>query len=166
MNARDMVLEEASKVRGYTLSLIDAVDFGDWFRFPQEGVTHVAWQVGHLAVCQYALTMRRVRGELDGDEDLMPKQYFELFGKGSEPSDDSGKYPSPAELRRVLDAVHNAAMGELKDVSEEVLSQESSPAHPMFSTKFGALQWSVQHEMLHAGQIGMLRRLFGNAPLR
>ena len=36
----------------------------------------------------------------------------------------------------------------------------------MFSTKGGAVHWSVLHEFIHTGQIALLRRLFGNASLR
>ena len=33
--------------------------------------------------------------------------------------------------------------------------------HSLFETKMGALYWSARHEMLHAGQIGLLKRLVG-----
>jgi hypothetical protein len=33
-------------------------------------------------------------------------------------------------------------------------------------TRLGALLFSSHHEMLHAGQIGVLRRLLGKAPVR
>jgi uncharacterized damage-inducible protein DinB len=36
----------------------------------------------------------------------------------------------------------------------------------MFETKREAIRWSIQHEFLHAGQIGLLRRLLGAAPLK
>src|SRR5262249_24363164 len=48
--------------RAYTLRLLDQTPAGDWFRLPPGGVTHVAWQVGHLAVAQYFLALERVRG--------------------------------------------------------------------------------------------------------
>jgi hypothetical protein len=35
-----------------------------------------------------------------------------------------------------------------------------------FATKFGGLLFCSHHEMLHAGQIGLLRRLIGKAPVR
>ena len=33
--------------------------------------------------------------------------------------------------------------------------------HQFATTKLRALLWCAQHEMLHAGQIGMLRRYLG-----
>jgi hypothetical protein len=35
-----------------------------------------------------------------------------------------------------------------------------------FPTKFGSLLFCSHHEMLHAGQIGLLRRLTGKLPIR
>ncbi len=40
------------------------------------------------------------------------------------------------------------------------------PAHPAFTTKLGALLYCARHEALHAGQIGLLRRLLGYKSLR
>ena len=53
------VLDRIKGVRKYTLSLVDAVPESQWFRQPAEGVTHVAWQVGHLAMAQYRLALGR-----------------------------------------------------------------------------------------------------------
>jgi len=40
------------------------------------------------------------------------------------------------------------------------------PPHPMFKTKLEAVQWCGQHEFIHIGQIGLLRRLLREKPLR
>jgi hypothetical protein len=37
--------------------------------------------------------------------------------------------------------------------------------HPFAKTKLLALLWCANHEMLHAGQIGLLRRLLGCPPM-
>jgi hypothetical protein len=57
-------------------------------------------------------------------------------------------------------------LDELARLPGGVLDETVDNPHPMFSTKLGALMFCPFHEMLHAGQIGLLRRLFGNAPLR
>ena len=49
------------------LSLLEGLSEHDWFRQPSEGVTHVAWQVGHLAAAQYSLGLVRLRGERPDD---------------------------------------------------------------------------------------------------
>ena len=48
--------------RTYTLSLLEDIDDGDWFRRPGDVATHVAWQIGHLAMAEYGLVLFRQRG--------------------------------------------------------------------------------------------------------
>ena len=89
-----------------------------------------------------------------------------MFGKGSTPQADTGIYPDAAEIRALFDRVHRQAIDELSRLSDAVLDEPVENPHPMFSTKLGALLFCAPHEMLHAGQIGLLRRLMGNEPLR
>ena len=62
--------------RGYTLGLLSDIDDRDWFRQPSEGVTHIAWQAGHLAMAECALTMLRVRGKEPEDEKIISAGFF------------------------------------------------------------------------------------------
>lgn len=161
------LIREIRQTRLYTEEMLKDVPTDDWFQQPAEGVTHVAWQVGHLAYAQYSLALRRIRGEKVEDSKLISTEFRQLFGKGSEPTPDPTSYPTPAEIREVFDRVHQQVLCESGEWSEELLSEASTdPPHPMFDTKMGSLCWSVQHEFIHAGQIGLLRRLFGSSPLR
>jgi uncharacterized damage-inducible protein DinB len=38
-------------------------------------------------------------------------------------------------------------------------------SHALVRTKYQALAWCAQHEVVHAGQIGLLRRLLGHPPV-
>jgi hypothetical protein len=159
-------LAQIRHVRRYTLSRLEPIPVGEWFRMPAEGVSHVAWQVGHIATSQYRLCMDRVRGHRPDDEQLIPQSFIKLFGRGSVAESDAAKYPSPAEIRATFDRVYERVMAELADYPDAELDVATPPpAHPMFNTRFGALIWCGQHEMLHVGQIGLLRRLAGTAPL-
>jgi uncharacterized damage-inducible protein DinB len=153
--------------RIYTKDMLSHIDQSDWFRQPTEGVTQVAWQVGHLAVAQYGLALKRVRGEMPDDAELISLEFRTLFGKGSTPVPDPAVYPTPREICAVFDRVHQQVLDESGDWSEALLAETAAePPHPMFKTKGEAIRWSVQHEFIHAGQIGLLRRLLGATPLR
>ncbi len=161
------VFNQIRTARLYTKDLLGHIDQKDWFRQPTEGVTHVAWQVGHLAVAQYGLGLKRVRGEKPEDADLVPADFRRLFGKGSNPTFDPSDYPTPKEILAVLDRVHEQVLKEADALPQETLQElTGDPPHPMFKTKLGALLWSAQHEFIHAGQLAPLRRLFGEEPLR
>ncbi len=152
--------------RAYTLGLLEDIDEADWFRMPAEGVTHLAWQVGHLAMAQYGLALFRLRGRQEIDSQLMPSAFRKQFGKGSTPDPNPANNPSPAEIRQTLDAVHAQVLKELPGYKDDDLDTPVDPPHAVFDTKMGALYFCSQHEMMHAGQIGLLRRLLGKSPLR
>ena len=160
------LVDQLTNARKYTENFLDNTDVDDWFRMPSEGVTHVAWQVGHAAIAEYGLALKRVRGRKPEDADLVSDEFLALFGKGSVPDADTNKYPTAAEIRAVFDRVHLQTIEELQSLSEEVLNEPTDPPHPMFKTKRGAIQWCANHELLHAGQIALLRRLLGKEWLR
>jgi len=162
----ESAIAQVRLARSYVNDLLGHIDPGDWFRQPKEGVTHVAWQVGHLAVAQYNLAIKRVRGEKTTDASLISPEFLHRYGKGSLPSPNPADNFAVKEVRYVADQVHAQVLKELQEFTDEQLVVPSEPRHPMFETKLGGLQWCAQHEFIHAGQIALLRRLFGNDPLR
>jgi len=165
MSSGQIAWEQIAAARQYSLNLLAGVDDQDWFRQPTEGVTHIAWQVGHLASAQYMLCLARARGERPDDMNLLPANMLPLFLRGSAPEPDSGKYPTPQELLATLARVHAAAQAEVAQRTDEELRQPAlGKPHPLFTDKLGALFWCARHEMLHAGQIGLLKRLLGHPP--
>jgi len=166
MNRVQLAIERIQFVRQYTLTLLTDLKPEDWFRMPAEGVTHIAWQVGHIAIAEYAMTMRYIRGRQPGDEDFIPREFVSLFGKGSVVDSDAARHPSPDEIRKALDRIHERVPIELANLSDAELDQPPTSPHPAFSTKLAALFFCGEHEMVHAGQIGLVRRLLGYAPVR
>jgi uncharacterized damage-inducible protein DinB len=138
----------------------------EWFWHPSEFTTHVAWQIGHLAVSQYNLCLRRIRGRTAADEALIPDSYIDLFKLGSTPVAGAENYPPIAEIRRVFDAVYEQSLAELARLSDEELEVPVEQPHPVFKTKLGAVDYASGHELVHNGQIGLLRRLMGKPALR
>ena len=66
----------------------------------------------------------------------------------------------------MFDEVHRHVIEELRRLPDEGLDEPIESAHPRFKTKFEAIQFCPLHEMLHDGQIGLLRRLLGMKPIR
>jgi uncharacterized damage-inducible protein DinB len=165
MNRLSLAMEHIQQAREYSLRLLDSIPPADWFRQPSEGVSHIAWQVGHLAIAEYFLALDRQRGRRPEDAALFPEGFAARFGRESIPDPDPAKYPNPAELRTILDRVHQQTLTEASGRTEAELDQPAGKPHRIFATKGEALFWCSQHEMLHAGQIGLLRRLLGHAHL-
>jgi uncharacterized damage-inducible protein DinB len=165
MAALPLALRQIAFARGYTLRLLDGLSPDEWFRMPAAGVTHVAWQVGHLAMAEYRLALERVRGRQPGDEELIATEFLRQYGRESVPDPDPARYPSPEAIRAVFDRVHERALHDLKDHPEDDLGNPPLQPHRLATTKLESLLWCAHHEMLHAGQIGLLRRLLGHLPL-
>ncbi|MFM7036268.1 MAG: DinB family protein, partial [Planctomycetaceae bacterium] len=109
--------------RDYTLTLLDGFPEDAWFTQPAPGCAHLAWQVGHLAMAQYGLCLFRIRGRAEGDLDLMPSTFRKRFSRGTAPDPDPARNPSPAELRLVLDRIHQQVLKELPGFSSELLDE-------------------------------------------
>ncbi|WP_148114872.1 DinB family protein [Tautonia sociabilis] len=50
----------------------------------------------------------------------------------------------------------------MRGLPDEVLDQPPLTPLRNCTTKYGVLAWCSQHEMRHAGQIGLLRRFLGH----
>lgn len=162
----DIAIRRIETTREYTGSLLEDLSEEDWYWQPEGLSTHVAWQVGHLAMAQYGLTLFRQRGRQPIDLELMSGRFRKQFSRGSTPAIRSEKSPSVEEIRGVFDRVHAQALQELPTFDEASLDEPIDPPYSGYPNKFGALLFSVDHEMLHCGQIGILRRLMGKEPVR
>jgi hypothetical protein len=127
-------------------------------------VSHVAWQVGHIAIAEYRICIARLRPRTAEDERLMPDDFYQLFTQGST-AGPASNYPPAAEIRRVFDAVHSRVMEELPTYPDSDLDLAPLIAHPLFGTRIAGLRYAALHEMIHCGQIAILRRMLGMKPV-
>lgn len=152
--------------RDYTLQLLHATPQDRWFEIPQGLPCNIAWQVGHLTVSQYGLLMFRIRGRLPEDLSLIPGRFRKAYSRESIPSADSASQPSADELLSRLAEVHELGLAELSRVTPEVLLEPVEMPYAAYPIKLGAILFCPLHEHIHAGQIGLIRRGLGLAPVR
>src|SRR5271155_4519332 len=115
MSRLHLAIEQIVFARNYTNGLLDQTPTTEWFRQPPGGVSHIAWQVGHLAFAEYRLALWRIRGPKTQDDALFSQEFVRLFGPESVPDADPAKYPAQAEIRAVLDRVHDQVLRELPE---------------------------------------------------
>src|SRR5262245_28326673 len=149
MSRLQLAIEQIEFARNYTIWFLDNTDPKDWFRQPPGGITHIAWQVGHLAVAEFRLALSRIRGPQPHDGDLISEHFLGLFSRMSVPAADEVSYPNPAELRGVLDRVHQQVLRELPGLPHAELDQPALRDHRLAKTKLWSLLWCAQHEMVH-----------------
>lgn len=152
--------------RQYTMTLLEDLQPQDWFWTPSPAVSHVAWQVGHLAFAQYGLMLFRQRGRVTDDLQLMTGKFRKTFGKGTTPKVGQDAYPPVEEILQSFHEIHEQSFRELPSFLDDELDEPIDRPWSAYATRYGALLFAGDHEMLHAGQIGMLRRLMGKDPIR
>lgn len=164
--------------RRYTLELLAATPRELWFERPvisdsQTGQsigplpTHIAWQVGHLAVSQYGLLMFRIHGRRDEDLDLIPSRFRKAYARGSDPTVVASGQCSADELFERLETVHRRAIGGLTQAFDtNLLLDPVDMPYAVYPIKLGAILFCPLHEQIHSGQIGLIRRTLGLAPVR
>ena len=162
----NLAIKQIEFARSYTLSLLAEIADDEWFTMPAGCATHVGWQVGHLAMAQYGLCLFRQRGRAEVDTTLMTSPFRKAFSRGSIPEPDPAKNPSPAEIRDVLDRVHAQVLLELPTFTPDQLAEPVDMPYAAYATRLGCLVFCSHHEMLHCGQLGLLRRLLGKQPVR
>jgi hypothetical protein len=162
----NLAIKQIEFARSYTLSLLAEIADDEWFTMPAGCSTHVAWQIGHLAMAEYGLCLFRQRGRSEVDTTLMTSSFRKAFSRGSIPEPDPAKNPSPAEIRDVLDRVHAQVLLELPTFTPDQLAEPVDMPYAAYATKLGSLLFCSHHEMLHCGQLGLLRRLLGKQPVR
>ncbi len=164
---RDQALAQMRWMRQYGMQLIESVPQELWYKIPSGLSTHLAWQVGHMAVAQYGLMLFRQRGRVESDMELMPGWLRKNFGRGSQPSAaDDPKNPTPASLLERLAAIHAESCSTTEQLTYATLIEPIDMPYAAYPNKLGALLFCPLHESIHIGQIGVLRRSLGLDPLR
>ena len=74
--------------------------------------------------------------------------------------------PPLDEILGTMNAVHEQALREIDQYTDEQLGEELPEPYSVEPTKLGSIYFASSHEMIHAGQIGLLRRLIGKPPVR
>ena len=163
MSRLSEALDQIDFTRRYLLERLDT-PLSQWFTVPPGGVSHVAWQVGHITIAEYRLCLARLRPRTADDERLMPDAFYKLFVQGST-AGTASEYPPAEEIRRVFDAVHARVMEELPSYPDADLDREPLIEHDLFNTRIAGLRYHPLHEMIHCGQLCMIRRMLGYKPV-
>ncbi|MCS6865437.1 MAG: DinB family protein [Gemmataceae bacterium] len=163
MNRLREALDQLDFTRRYTLERLESVPLSAWFTIPPGGVSHIAWQVGHIAMAEYLLCLARLRPRSAADEALIPDSFLQQFGRQSDPAQVTGI--SAEQIRDVYHRVHAQVMAELPHYPDADLDLPVLRPHPLFTTRLASLRYAPLHEMLHCGQIALIRRMLGYQPI-
>ena len=166
LSIRDAALLQLQFDRDYVLNLLESTPRELWYDMPAGYHSNVAWQVGHLAVSQYGLLLYRQRGRGDNDMQLMPGWFRKKFSRGTSPTEINSELVSIDDLLARFDLINNEARKLAPTLTAASLREPIDMPYAGYPCKLGAIVFCPLHEMIHAGQIGLLRRGLGLEPVR
>jgi uncharacterized damage-inducible protein DinB len=128
---------------------------------PCEGANHAMWIMGHLAsVDDYFLA--KLAGRPDSRFDEVKRTFF----MRSKPQPSLDSYPPLAEVRAHFDDARRRFLDWVGTFDDEGLAaplpDPFSNFMPTYVGLFGHLAW---HEGMHAGQLSVVRKSLGIAPV-
>ncbi len=148
--------------RSTTIRLLEVLPEDQYLHQPIPEANHALWIVGHLAYADDLFL-----GSFDVRPHKLPEKWHtEFFGEGSTPKPDASAYPSVAEVTERFTALRVEIIGWFEGMSAEKLASplpdDWLEVGPTFMNLMGAL---ACHESLHAGQLTLVRKSLGFAPV-
>lgn len=119
---------------------------------------HAAWQIGHIVVSNDSIC-KMVDVDLD-----VPKDWYPLFERFSQPVADASKYPAKDELVSAFQTQHEKIAAALPKVPADKINAPigDEKLSQMFATNLDFVTFGLlTHETVHLGQLGMWRRAIG-----
>jgi uncharacterized damage-inducible protein DinB len=128
-----------------------------WVHQVAPGANHPMFNFGHLVT--YDGNFLRVTG----GQSSVPESYMDLFGGGSQPSPDAGRYPSPEELLEVGERARARLVSHLRGLNGEQLLApvEAGRLKDILPNLAHLPGFIALHEGMHMGQIMLARRALG-----
>jgi uncharacterized damage-inducible protein DinB len=166
MTNAELLVEQLTDTRDWTLMLLEDFFGDDWTFQPAPGTAHAIWQCGHLASAQHTLIHTRVF-----ERPFMDAEFLAHFPIGQPVrSCAEHDYPPIEDILATMADVQRRTVEAVRGADEALLSQpclgkEGKP-HPHYRDKRSAISHCVRHEAFHAGQIATIRRLRGKGFLR
>lgn len=148
--------------REFSLTLLqDFSTDANWTFQLHEGGNHALWFLGHIATTDnFMITL------VSADLSEVPENYPALFGIGSTPSTEINDYPPVEEIKAYCQDRRNTLLEILAGLTDDDLATETPDGAPEFMPDFASVfEAAIWHEGLHTGQLSMLRRALGFAPI-
>ena len=164
MQSRELLISSLNANMKVTLQLIE--DMRDApLTFPTvNGGNHPLWVLGHLAYSVGECVQEIMLGEANP---LV--SWKEIFGYGSEPTDDANAYPSFDVVLQEFRDAHVGLLTRLESMGETDLDSLSKGCPAEYREQYGTYRLCISavtdHLLIHRGQVADARRSAGRPPL-
>ncbi len=158
MTDRETILAAFRFTLGYAEKLAADLSEDEMARFPQRGMNHAAWLLGHVALGADFVAL------LLGQSMVTDEEWMATFGPGSTPADNRALYPSKDQLLATMRMTHDRAIELLSEATPAQLDAPNQTRFfPVEFPTVGALitHLMTSHAALHLGQLSAWRRAIG-----
>jgi uncharacterized damage-inducible protein DinB len=159
---RDQILTAHDWTQTQLQKVFDAIPREQYLHQPFPGANHALWTMGHLAtVDQFFL--KSVAGRDSG----LFERYSTIFFAKSTPSPNADTYPPIDTVREYFDSSRKAFRAWIESLDDQRLAAPLPAEQQRFAPNVaGMLLRLLWHEGMHYGQLTVLRKSLGLAPVR
>ena len=159
MNTIDYIKTEMEMSKGWILGLAADMQDAPLTAPTPKGGNHPLWILGHLAYSESNIINTFAQGKPNPLQ-----EWQDLFGMGSQPVDDAGRYPPFQEVLEKFEAVRAESLAYIDSLTDGDLDKPSH-APEEYGDFFGeigqCLAVLTTHLAFHGGQIADARRAAG-----
>ncbi len=158
MKFADMMRGSFGRSQMVMSMLLSDLTTEDIMQRPAPGANHVAWQLGHL------ITSTRYFGETirAGSMPELPQGFEQQHSKETAGSDDPAAFLTKDQYVSLLDQQRAAMLALACQLDEAALAADAPEEVRSFAPRVADMMGLVaEHEMMHSGQISVLRRKLG-----
>ena len=162
MSQKDRLLKQLRAARGFSSNLLKDFESPEsWTHQLHSGGNHALWFAGHMGTTDNFM-LSLVRPDLC----RVNEEYAALFGLGSQPSADLSEYPSIENVLEFMSERRGKLIQALEEITDQQLAAPTPDGAPEFMPDHASVfETAIWHEGLHSGQITLIRRSLGFAPI-
>ncbi|PLR76538.1 DinB family protein [Bacillus sp. V3-13] len=152
-----LIFQQYEMTRGFFIETVKSVSREIADIQPEGFNNTIRWHIGHVLIITEELV-----GFPYGRTDALPVNYFELFGRGTKPTDWKGKIPSLDELVLQL----KDQLVRLQHIPAERLNMTLAEPFGGFETFEEIASLVLFHEGIHMGQIESMKRIIEHSSVK
>lgn len=162
MRAHDVIVQMLDTARFVTATYLSDLSDEELLVRPVSGAHHIAWQLGHLLHSECSM----IDGVRTGVAPQLPPGFAEHHSKEAASDDVSEHFLSKGEYLTLMARVREATRSLLTQFSEEQLDLPGPEAMRSYAPTIGSVFLMIgSHEIMHSGQIAVIRRKLSKAVL-
>lgn len=159
---RDQILSAFEWTQTQLQNEFDGIPADKFLHQPFPGANHALWTMGHLATVDQFFLMN-----FAGRDPVTFEKHKTTFFAKSQPSPNAADYPPMDAVREYFQESRKAFRAWLESLDDATLSAPLPPEKQRFATTLGnLLARLVWHEGMHYGQLTVIRKSLGLAPIR